>query len=237
VIRYATGAKNEASHRLGARHGIEFLFAYRNYWWSPDPAEDPDDPSAFDPDVRAAATALRGRVLEDLASDGRVARPADIDRLWALVSADAGFIAARRLYEARPWAMGELTATLFARHIERGEIVASDTAVAIVLREQLPSEDSSLRLALLVGDIDPAIALLELIRSATAKTVRFRLPEGSPLQSTGHDQLMAAGYRPSDWTLHLLGRPIDADHPIPDVDPAKLNLADLPQPILVPPNF
>jgi GNAT superfamily N-acetyltransferase len=235
VIRYATSARNEGSHRLGARHGIELLFGLRNYWWSPDPDNEPDDPSAFNREVRAAATALRGRVLDALAADGHVATAADADRLWSSVSSDAGFNAAQRLYEPRPWALGELTAERFARHVERGEVVAEgDRAVAILSREQFAGEDSSLRLALLTGDPGSVVALVERLRTAAAKTVRFRLAEDSPLAHDTHERLIAAGYRSPDFKLHILGRPIDEDHPIPDVDPARVVLADEPVPIVEP---
>jgi GNAT superfamily N-acetyltransferase len=233
VIRYATSARNEGSHRLGARHGIELLFGLRNYWWSPDPDDDLDDPSAFDPHVRAAATALRGRVLDALAADGVVATVADTDKLWQFVAGDPGFIAAQHLYEPRPWALGELTAERFARHVERGEVLThGNRAVTILTRQQFAGEDSSLRLSLLVGEIDAIIELVERLRSVAGSTVRFRLPEDAPLAQDAHDRLSAAGYRSPDFKLHILGRPIDSSHPIPDVDPARVLLADEPQPIL-----
>ncbi|MEP7158783.1 MAG: GNAT family N-acetyltransferase [Chloroflexota bacterium] len=243
VLRYATSARNEASHRLGARHGIELLVALHGYLWSLDPDEEPDEPSAFDADVRAAASALRATVLAGFVADGRIAAPADAARLWRRLDGDATFNAARRLYEPRPWAMGELSEGRFARHLERGEVVVfggsdgqgTDWALAILLREQLPGEDSTLRLALLCGDVSPAIDLLDRTRALAWSTLRFRLADASPLRTTGHDQLDSAGYHSGEWTLHLLGRPIDADHPIPDVDPARLVLADPPQPILEPP--
>lgn len=232
VIRYATSARNEGSHRLGARHGIELLFGLRNYWWSPDPDDDPDDPSAFDAKVREAATALRGRVLDSLATDGVVATAADGDRLWQFVAGDAGFIAAQQLYEPRPWALGELTAERFARHLERGEVITNgETAVAILTRQQFAGEDSSLRLSLLIGEIDSVTGLLERLRATAGKTVRFRLPEDAPQAQDAHDRLIAAGYRSPDFKLHILGRPIDSAHPIPDVEPNRVVLAEEPQPI------
>jgi hypothetical protein len=242
VLRYATGARNEASHRLGARHGIELLLALRNYWWSADPGKTPDDPSAYDPTVRAAATALRGKVLDGFAAEGRIARPEDAARWWSKLAADATFEAGLRLYEPRPWGMAELTAERFNRHVERGEVIVfgdSDRnwALAILLREQQAGEDSSLRLSLLSGAIKPVIELLERARTLCGKTMRFRLPEECALRTSGHEQLLAAGYHASDWTLHLLGRPLDADHPIPDVDPARLILAEPPGPILEPPSW
>jgi hypothetical protein len=238
VIRYATSARNEGSHRLGARHGIELLFGYRNYWWSPDPDNDPDDPSAFDPEVRVSTTALRGRVLDALAAEGSVATAADTDRLWQVISGDAGFLAAQRLYEPRPWALGELTAARLARHIERGEVITNgDRAVAILLREQHAGEDSALRLALLVGQPQTVVNLVEGLRAIAGRTVRFRMPEDSPGATQMHDELIAAGYRSPDFRLHILGRPIDGSHPIPEVDPARVVLSDKPEPSLQPPSF
>ena len=66
VVRYATSWRNEASHRLGARDGIETVARFRSWWWSPTgtAATDQDEPSAFDAGVRSAATALRQRALE-----------------------------------------------------------------------------------------------------------------------------------------------------------------------------
>ncbi len=235
VLRYATSARNEGSHRLGARDGIELLFAYRNYWWSPDSDGEPHEPSGFDGAIREAATALRVRVLQDLAAAGRVAQPADGDQMWALLSADASFNAAQRLYEPRPWALGELTAERFARHVERGEVLSLDgRAVAILLREQLPGEDSSLRLAMLAGAPDEVVALVDEVRAVVGKTFRFRLPLDSVLDTAVYDLLIDAGYRCGDWGLHILGRPMDGAHPLPKVDPNRLVLAEDPRKILEP---
>jgi hypothetical protein len=233
VIRYATSARNEGSHRLGARHGVNLLLAYRNYWWSLEEG-DPHEPSAFDADVRAASSELRGRVLETLARQGRVVSAADTSRVWDFVSADPGFQAAQRLYEPRPWALGELSAERFARHVQRGEVVtADDRAFAIMLRDQLAGEDSSLRLALLVGEIDAMLDLVAAIRTGAGDaTLRFRLAEADPITANTHDRLTTAGYRSGEWSLHILGRAIDADHPVPSVDPTRVVLADEPQPVV-----
>lgn len=242
VIRYATSARNEGSHRLGARHGIELLFGLRNYWWSPeldnDPDADPDDPSAFDPDVREAATALRGRVLDALAMGGHVATVADTDQLWQFAADDAGFAAGHHLYEPRPWALGELTVERFARHVERGEVLTDGSrAVAILTRQQSAGEDSSLRLALVVGEPEGVVNVVDRLRTAAGRTLRFRLPEEGPHAQDMHDRLIAAGYRSPDFKLHVLGRPIDREHPIPPVDPARVDLADEPGPIVEPLTF
>ncbi|MEP7360843.1 MAG: hypothetical protein ABI744_04610 [Chloroflexota bacterium] len=238
VVRYATSARNEGSHRLGARNDITPLCAYRNYLWSPNTDGDPHDPSGFDAAVRAEVTAVRGRVLDAFAADGRVAAVADSERLWTFLSDEASFNAAQRLYEPRPWALCELTADRFARHVERGEVITIDgRAVAILLREQLVGEDSSLRPALLVGDVEGTFELLERTRELAGRTFRFRLPLDSALDLAGHDRLIAAGYHSSDWALHILGRLMDGAHPLPDIDAKRLILADEPQPILEPPRF
>ncbi len=238
VLRYATSARNEGSHRLGARDGIELQFAYRNYWWSPDTDGDPHEPSGFDAAIRDAATALRVRVLAALAAQGRVAQAADANRLWALLTADASFNAAQRLYEPRPWALGELTQRRFARHVERGEVITlGGRAVAILLREQLAGEDSSLRLALLAGEPDEVVGLVDEIRAIERRTIRFRLPLDSELDQAVQDPLIGAGYRSGDWGLHILGRPMDDAHQLPAVDPKRLVLADEPRKILKPIDF
>ena len=240
VVRYATGARNEASHRLGARHGFELLAAYRGYWWSPEPGSERDDASGFDEEVRAVGTALRRRLLADLAEQQLIVSPASAADGWSALSADPTFGAGHRLYEPRPWAIGELTEAAFMRHVARGEVIvagrpgAADEAgwaLAILANEQLPGEDSSLRLALLAGAVDPAIELIETLRALAGETAHFRLPDGSPLQVDGAEQLTRDGYRTSDWSLHLLERPLDAAHPVPEVDPVALIMPDAPLPL------
>ena len=110
-----------------------------------------------------------------------------------------------------------------------------DWALAILLREQMAGEDSSLRLAIVSGAPQRVVELAEAARAICGQTLKFRVPEDSPLRASGHDFLLAAGYRTSDWTLSMLGRPIDMDHPIPRVDPAALILADPPATGLNPP--
>ena len=236
VIRYATSARNEGSHRLGARDGIKLLVPYHNFWWSPD-AGDPHDPSAFDPAVQAQATALRVRVLDALAADGHILAAADADRRWLSVVGSDSFQVAERLYEPRPWALGELTPQRFRRHVERGEVIASQRATAILLREQLAGEDSSLRLALLLGNANYVVEMVGRLRDIAGTTVRFRLPVAEELAAIAGNQLLGMGYQLGESQLHVLGRPIDAVHPVPEIDPTRLILADPPQPIIKPPEF
>jgi hypothetical protein len=140
--------------------------------------------------------------------------------------------------------MGELTAAAFALHVERGEVMVAgsradasdaDWALAILLREQMAGEDSSLRLAIVSGAPQRVVELAEAARAISGQTLKFRVPEDSPLRSDGHELLTAAGYRTSDWTLSLLGRPIDRTHSVPDIDPSTLTLSDAPAAVIQPP--
>jgi GNAT superfamily N-acetyltransferase len=223
TVRYATGEHNEASHRLGARHGFELLTTFRTYWWSESEADDDDDDedeSGFGEEARAAAAALRDRTLARLASDGLVAA-VDDEAWWARLADDATFVAGARLYEHRPWALQELTPDRFEQHRAAGEVLATEDgegrwALAVLERGALPSEDVSLHLGLLVGDGSLCLRLASAVRAAAATSVRFRLPTDDPPLLRGYEQAFgAAGFRAREWTLHILARALDADHPPP----------------------
>jgi GNAT superfamily N-acetyltransferase len=243
VVRYATGARNEGSHRLGARHGFDLLVAFRSWWWTEDPDADGDDPNAYDPATRAAATARRQALLAAFAREGWIAPVGDAESLWERVASDPTFIGGARLYEARPWAMGELIYRAFVDHIGRGEVIArqphdgdgtADWALAILPRTQPPAEDSSLRLALLVGQGAAPLELVEKARSLAGRTVRFRVPENGAMFDGSEAAFHSAGYRSAEWRLHILARPMDAEHPIPEPDPVAVIMADEARPGLRP---
>jgi len=245
IVRYATGGENEGSHRLGARDGINLLAGFGGWWWSATGSaeDDGDDPSAFDPQIREAATARRRDALKRLGEAGMIATAErdDIDHLWRRLSGDPTFTAGHQLFEARSWAMAELTETLFRRHVERGEVVVSREsvggsgwAVAILVGEQLASEDSALRLALLSGDGVAGLALADQIRRTVDQPLRFRVPVDAPMIS-GHELgFRAAGFVTREWEMHVLARPMDCDHPIPLVDPARVVLAEAPDRVEAP---
>lgn len=227
IVRYATGSRNEASHRLGARHGFELLVALRTWWWS-DPAADKDaeddDENGFDEAARGQATERRHAALDRLAAGGLLADaadPATSAGLWRRVLADATFVAAERLYESRPWALAELTEDRFAEHVRRGEVVVVDSssagwALAILEREAQPSEDLSFHLSLLVGDGRAALRLAETLRKAVGESIRFRLPDPDPPVLRGvADSFSLAGYVAREWTLHILARSLDRANPPP----------------------
>ena len=237
VVRYATGEQNEGSHRLGARHGLTQLAAFANWWWTQNPERDPNLPSAFAADVRAATTQRRLALLSRLAGDGWAAESADVDDLWRVLSADPTFLAGERLYEPRPWAMQELTRAALVRHLQRAEVLVNGSpgdadngrwALAILLREQLPSEDSSMRLALLAGDGERALQLVRRTRELAYESVRFRVPVDAPLTATNEAQWLEADYRRAEFRLHVLGRRLDEESSLPPIDPRRLVLADDP---------
>ena len=247
VLRYATGGENLASHRLGARDGINLLARFRGWWWSATgSAEEDDEPSAFDPAIREAATARRQHALRRVGEAGMVVSAGrdDVDDLWRRLSADPTFVADHRLFEARSWAMAELTEDLFRRHVERGEVLVSRDAtdktgwgVAILVGEQLASEDSSLRLALLCGDGPGAAMLADQIRRVTSQPIRFRVPVDAPMISGHEEAFREAGFVTREWEMHILARSMDGSHPIPAVDPTHIVLADPPEGTLVAPRW
>ncbi len=159
---------------------------------------------------REAATARRRRAVTLLTDAGLAVDSSkdDVADLWRRVDADPTFAAGQRLYEARSWAMAELTEELFRRHVERGEVfVARDARrssragpLAILVGEQLPSEESALRLALLVGDGDAAAHLVDQIRHADERSdpaSAFR--PGAPMVA-GHEdgvQQQSASFHPT----------------------------------------
>jgi len=243
IVRYATGGENLGSHKLGARDGINLLARFRDWRWSAagsaeDDEDDKDDLSAFDPQIREQATARRRTALERLGEAGMIASAErdDADHLWHRLADDPTFAAGHRLFEARSWAMAELTEALFRRHLLRGEVIVGRDpvaggawAVAILVGEQLASEDSALRLALLTGDGAVAAALADQIRSVVEQSVRFRVPVDVPM-ITGHEATFrAAGFTTRDREMHILARAMDADHPIPVADPSRVVLVDPPQ--------
>jgi hypothetical protein len=132
--------------------------------------------------------------------------------------------------------MNELTPDEFTRHVERGEVVVTPSrgALAIVVREHLPTEDSALRPTTLVGSAEGALELLEKVRHIAGDTMRTRIPADSPLLTAHVEAFEAAGYHSPEWTMHVLGRQMDDGTPLPAVDPARLVLAEEPDRLLPP---
>jgi hypothetical protein len=234
IVRYATGARNEGSHRLGARGGFEHAASFLGTWWSPTGAASghgEDEPSGFLPEVQADVTRRRLALLAACREHGLVAALRELDALWSRLDLDPSLAAGARLYEPRPWALEELTRQKFWHHLERGEVLRApgdQFAVAILVGGQQPAEDSALRLATLAGAPGAGFELLETARRLAGEPLRIRYGEGAPVVAGARERYVAAGYHFPDWALHVLARPLDESDPPPPLDPLRLVLQDPP---------
>ena len=245
IVRYATSARNEGSHRLGARGGLEQIGEFLGVSWKPPIAEgarENDRRSGFEPSVQADAQRRRRALLSALDDEGAIVHEhlGDFDRYWRLVSSDQTFNAGASLYEPRPWAMEELTAKKFRQHLSLGEVIVHRStnggeAVGILVAHMPPAEDPDLDFALVVGTPLAAFELVDHARHTANAAMRFRYPIRAPLVNDVRQSYVEAGYELSDWALHIFARPIDETHPVPDVNPAALVLEDMPQAVITPP--
>lgn len=235
VVRYATSAANEGSHRLGARGGLEHIVSFLGVSWGQEESDD----SGFEPEAQARAQEQRASVLSRLAAAGIVAAEDLAERMWRGVRSDVSFSAGMMLYEPRPWALEELTEQKFRDHVIRGEVLhGSDDygkAVAILVKDVAPAEDATLRLALVTGVPQTAFNLVEQVRhAAEGAGLRFRYAEGARVVNDVRQSYLDAGYELSDWAMHILAREIDAQHPVLRVDPNALVLQDSPDAVITP---
>ena len=239
VTRYATGARNEGSHRLGARHGFELLTKFISWEWKDpaktDDADQRDGSTGFDEAARQAANRRRTTLLERLSSAGLIVSESDGGEWWDRTLDDAGFAASGRLYERRSWTERELSEAAFRRHLAAGEVVGYQNGgwgLAIVTRESEPAEDAGLHLAVVVGDTAGLPHIANLIQQAAGETIRFRL-EAEHVSDQLASGLHGVNFEPWPWELHILGRPGPTSG-LP-VDPARLILAETPTRLIRPP--
>ncbi len=235
IVRYATSASNEGSHRLGARGGFEHVVTLLSTWWAPDgeaAGHGDDDASGFLPAIQADAQRRRRALLGVAGDVGLVADESEGAPLWSAVRDDAGFTAAQRLYEPRPWALEELTEDKFRRHVRHGEVLRSrgkeGFALAIMVAEVAPAEDAALRFAVLGGDPEAAFGLVERTRGLAGEAIRFRYASEMPIVSAVEQLYREAGYHFPEWSLHVLARPLGDGAPPPALDPSRLILEDVP---------
>lgn len=235
VVRYATGQDNEGSHRLGARHGFSLLGEWR--WYGVD-----DEDEAIPPPSDDSSTSGRPAILTD----------ADADGWWSRVAADEALRRGHGLYERRAWALQELTEERFRGHASRRQVTvwpdadagtagvdAVPWALAIDRDEGWGDEDPSLPAspALLIGDSHAALELIRMASGGRPGVPRVRLPDVDPpiLSTAAVAAWTAAGWKPRDRTLHILTRPLDTAHPLPQPeDAALLEMAEEPRPIARP---
>ncbi len=235
IVRYATSARNEGSHRLGARGGFEHVASMLSTWYAPDgesTGHADDEESGFLPHVQEDARRRRRKLLSAAAAAGQVVGERDAAASWEMLAGDHSFNAAQRLYEPRPWALEELTKGKFLEHVRAGEVLVhgkdGDRGMAILVADVAPAEDAALRFALLVGESSAAFGLLEAARAMAGEPIRFRYAADAPLVAAIEDRYRAAGYVFPEWALHVMARPLDAEHPPPAIDPARVLLADAP---------
>jgi hypothetical protein len=215
VVRYITSEVNTGSLKLGARHGLVEI----GRWRSRGRHDDHDE----DASARSAA-----QIEQELAGVGRSGL-AD----WSWVSEDRAFTAAHGLYEYRGWAFQELTEERFARHLARREVYRAfgedgSRAFVIVNRDELGQ--GNVHVALLAGGGTAAIKLL-----AKLGYPELRLPDPPPRSLAAIEpELAAAGLTPWSHQAVVVERRMDADHPLPAVDPARLVLQDVPRTIAKP---
>ncbi|MBA2488549.1 MAG: GNAT family N-acetyltransferase [Chloroflexi bacterium] len=217
TVRYVTGQDNEGSHRLGAKHGMRVVTAYRWYGW--------DD--AAEGAVRPEPTGALGGAAGDLA----LSPDADLAAWWSRVASDRTFRSAEGLFEIRSWAFALLTRERFQAQVERSMVLvwphprqplADDGAWALaVLRGGPEGEDdidTPLPPALLLGHPRPALELARAIGGGRPGLPRIRLPDPEPplLVGTGANAWAQAGWPAAERTAHILGREIDRAHPLPE---------------------
>lgn len=234
ITRYATGARNEGSHRLGARHGFELLVRYVSWTWK-DPAKPDDDrrdETGFDEPTRQRANQRRRDLLSRLRADGLVLGASAATDWWSRLAADARFVAGRRLYERRSWTMQELSQQLFTAHVAAGEVVTNHGpgwGMAIISREVAPAEDAGIHLAVVGGDSAGLAEIATHVQRAAGEPVRFRL-EADSIPAELAVSLNTAGFEAWQWELHILGRP--GPSVAPAVDPSRLVLAEAPRRVI-----
>jgi hypothetical protein len=218
VVRYTTGQDNEASHRLGARHGFLRQADRRSYG----PRRDTGSDEAPPPDASA---------LHRLDAD---APAAEVARWWRLIADDATFVDGDRLYEPRGWAFQALDADRFAAHVRRGEVALARDGGALVITSQGDAEGPDV--ALLAGDGRSALTLLDDLRHAAGRAPRPRLPDPDPpmLRDGIAERWAADGFPAHDHTLHIMARTMDASVPQAE-PPGVLALVDPPRPVARPP--
>lgn len=218
VVRYTTGQDNEASHRLGARHGFVRQADRRSYG----PRRDSGSDEMPTPD----ASALR-RLEADVPA-------AEVERWWCLVADDPTFAAGDHLYEPRGWAFQTLDTDRFAAHVRRGEVGLARDGRALVVTSE--GDDEAPEVALLAGDGRSALTLLDDLRRAAGRAPRPRLPDPDPPMLRGGvaERWAADGFPAHDHPLHILARTMDA--PLPHAEPpGVLALVDPPRPVAHPP--
>jgi GNAT superfamily N-acetyltransferase len=235
VVRYATGETNEASLRLGGKHG--FVEAGRWRALRPEVVED-GRPAALT--ENAVPGAREREILEALGVDGLVVARKDGARAWDALGDDPTFQRAGSLYEWRAWAWQELDGPRLAHHASRGELLEAaegdGRALGLLAGERLRGE---IRLDLLGGEAGQARRIVDSVTSAAGRRPILRLPDGSPLLAELGPRLASDGWRIGEHTLVLMARSLrdegGAPLPLPTEGSDRVEFLEEPHPLgLVP---
>lgn len=231
IVRYATGEMNEASLRLGAHHG----FVPSGRWRAVRPAALTGSPTGAG--AKGRAPEPRERILSRLADAGAAVGPGGrLDDMWRRLGSDATFLRGGQLYEWRAWAWQSLTDARLAGHVARGELLEvgdrGPRSAAILAYERLPGET---RVALLGGDVDAALRLVEAVATAAGRPPLVRLPDPSPLLEGIAPRLRQAGWAIGEHAIVLMSRPLVDETgrplPLPEDGRDRIEFAEAPRPL------
>ena len=233
TVRYATGERNEGSHRIGNRLGFRVVGGFRSYERPEAPDEDDHPPmpppGAAAPRGERVAEALRraGLLLEaeavvDAASDGRAG-----GSWWDRLAGDPTFRASGGLYERRAWSLQAFTAERFAEHLRAGEMLAHEDGerwgLAVVPSSPGSPFDESPHVSLLAGDPRACLKIATAVRDVLGRPIRLRLPDPDPPILRGHAAAYAAaGFLPAKDAMHVLERPLAGDDDLAGDEGARL---------------
>jgi len=247
TVRYATGERNEGSHRIGDRLGFRVVGAFRSY--ERPEAPDEDDRPAMPPP--GAAASFRERVVDalrrtglllaaDAAADDAAADAGVVGAWWDRVAGDPTFRVSHGLYERRAWSLQAFTAERLAEHLRAGEMLAREDGerwgLAVIPSNPGSPFDESPHASLLVGDAGVCLEIATAVRDALGGPIRVRFPDPDPPMLRGHAAAYAAaGFLPAKDSMHVLERPlVGAESLAGGEDAALIEYADVPRRVAVP---
>jgi GNAT superfamily N-acetyltransferase len=241
TVRYATGERNEGSHRIGDRFGFQVVGGFRSYEDPETPDEDDrppmTPPGAAAPGREQVAESLRrtGLVLTDSGTGGSA-----VGAWWDRVAADPTFRASHGLYERRAWSVQAFTTERFAEHVRAGEVLAREDgdrwALAVVPSNPGSPFDESPHASLFAGDAGACLEIATAVREALGGPIRLRFPDPDPPMLRDHEAAYAAaGFLPANDAMHVLERSLaGAEDLAGPADAPLLEFADEPRHLAAP---
>ncbi len=241
TVRYATGERNEGSHRIGDRFGFRVVGGFRSYERPETPDEDDRPPTpppeAAAPGRERVAEALRrtGLLLEADSGEGGRA----VGAWWDRVAGDPTFRASHGLYERRAWSVQAFTAERFAEHLRAGEVLAHEDGdnwgLAVVPSSAGSPFDESPHASLLAGDAGACLEIATAVRDALGGPIRLRLPDPDPPMLRDHEAACAAaGFLPAKDAMHVLERSLVGAEDLAGPAAPLLEYAEVPRRVAAP---